>query len=237
MGAFVAVLFVFILFLAHTSESLGRRDVCVNNPEADRAGLEQLRVGLADVSFGNGTQPYVAARETPELAGEHPALFGVEVALGSIDKSKAWDEGENRLIMRGEKETDFVHVAEDLKAAYRCPASHHIVDSAGQGLSSYVAVAGLGADAPGLPSGDRRAGLFGYERATKLDQITDGLSTTMAVIETSNAKGPWKAGGPPTLRGARPESSALHRQKRPVRRKSPRWLHGSVCGRLDPLCP
>jgi prepilin-type processing-associated H-X9-DG protein len=35
--------------------------------------------------------------------------------------------------------------------------------------------------------------------------ITDGLSTTMMVMETNFENGPWGAGGFPTVRGADPE--------------------------------
>jgi prepilin-type processing-associated H-X9-DG protein len=130
----------------------------------------------------------------PYLEGGGPWLF---------DYDKAWDEGRNRLILRGEKETDRVHLTENIRF-FRCPAGHHSVNSAGQGLTTYVGVAGLGADAPELPTGDRRAGLFGYQRATTRDQVKDGLSSTMCVIESTLGIGPWKAGGPMTLRGLVP---------------------------------
>jgi prepilin-type processing-associated H-X9-DG protein len=65
-------------------------------------------------------------------------------------------------------------------------------------------MAGLGPDAPVLPSGHPRCGLFGYDRATKPAEITDGLATTMAVIETTSTNGPWIAGGPATLRSVDP---------------------------------
>src|SRR3954451_22189449 len=85
-----------------------------------------------------------------------------------------------------------------------CPASHHTPDPAGQGLTDYVAVAGLGVDAPELPSGDPRAGIFGYDRTTRLDAITDGMGSTLMLVETATENGPGKAGGPATLRGLDP---------------------------------
>jgi prepilin-type processing-associated H-X9-DG protein len=68
----------------------------------------------------------------------------------------------------------------------------------------YVGIAGLGVDAPTFPKSDRRAGVFGYDRATKSRDITDGLATTMMVAETWGARGSWLAGGPATVRGLDP---------------------------------
>lgn len=69
---------------------------------------------------------------------------------------------------------------------------------------TYIGVAGVGADAPVLPSGHPRAGIFGYARATKFEDIRDGTSATMAVIETTRDHGPWTAGGPASVRGVDP---------------------------------
>jgi Protein of unknown function (DUF1559) len=68
----------------------------------------------------------------------------------------------------------------------------------------YIGLAGLGADAPLLPKGHARAGVFGYDRQTTLADIADGLSTTMFVAESGRLMGSWLAGGPPTVRGLDP---------------------------------
>jgi prepilin-type processing-associated H-X9-DG protein len=39
---------------------------------------------------------------------------------------------------------------------------------------------------------------------TKFEDILDGMSTTMAVIETTRNHGPWTAGGPTSVRGMNP---------------------------------
>jgi hypothetical protein len=68
-------------------------------------------------------------------------------------------------------------------------------------LTHYVGIAGLGEDAAQLLKEDRRAGLFGYDRRTKLEDIKDGTSHTMILAETALDNGCWAAGGPPTVRG------------------------------------
>ena len=72
------------------------------------------------------------------------------------------------------------------------------------GPTHFVGIAGLGADSPMLPKGHVRAGIFGYDRATTFADITDGLSNTMMVVETSREIGPWTAGGRASIRGLDP---------------------------------
>jgi hypothetical protein len=70
--------------------------------------------------------------------------------------------------------------------------------------SHYVGVAGVGLNAAGWGAGYPGNGVFGYDRRTRLEDITDGAGTTMLLIETNRDNGPWTAGGPPTVRGLDP---------------------------------
>jgi hypothetical protein len=66
----------------------------------------------------------------------------------------------------------------------------------------FVGMAGVGPDAAYLPKSDPRAGIFGYNRQTSLEDIKDGLSNTIFMIEADKALvGPWIAGGGATVRG------------------------------------
>ncbi|HEV3023953.1 MAG TPA: DUF1559 domain-containing protein [Pirellulales bacterium] len=71
---------------------------------------------------------------------------------------------------------------------------------AGFPVTHYVGLAGLGADAGKLEAGDRRAGLFGYNRRTSREQIGDGASHTIAIMGVSGKLGAWAAGGEATVR-------------------------------------
>lgn len=71
--------------------------------------------------------------------------------------------------------------------------------------SPYVGIAGVGRDAAELESRHPNVGVFGYRRATRIADITDGLKNTIMVVETSNQRGPWMSGGPATVRGLDPD--------------------------------
>ena len=68
-------------------------------------------------------------------------------------------------------------------------------------LAAYQGVAGRGAKAATLPVGHRDAGVFGYDRWTALQDITDGTSSTLLILESTRDNGPWAQGGPATVRG------------------------------------
>jgi hypothetical protein len=69
-------------------------------------------------------------------------------------------------------------------------------------VTHFVGMAGIGPDAPFYPKNDPRAGIFGYDRATTIADIKDGLSHTIYMIQTDSAiAGPWIAGGGATVRG------------------------------------
>lgn len=60
--------------------------------------------------------------------------------------------------------------------------------------TSYVGIAGVGDDAAELPLPHERAGIFGYNRKTRMRNITDGTSNTMMITETTQQDIPWAAG-------------------------------------------
>lgn len=80
------------------------------------------------------------------------------------------------------------------------PALGPSVSDSGFPVTHYVGVAGVGPDAARLPAGDPRAGVFGFSRSTRLDQIPDGAANTLALLGASSKLGPWAAGGSATVR-------------------------------------
>ncbi len=88
--------------------------------------------------------------------------------------------------------------------AYGCPAVDRAADPLKPVPADYVGIAGLGPDAPTLPAGHPRAGVFSYDRSPRFADIRDGLAHTAAVSESSDRLGPWTQGGPATVRGVDP---------------------------------
>lgn len=64
----------------------------------------------------------------------------------------------------------------------------------------YVGISGIGADAGDLPVDHARAGVFGFQRRVRSEDILDGTSNTIAVLGASGKLGPWSAGGQATVR-------------------------------------
>ncbi len=73
-----------------------------------------------------------------------------------------------------------------------------------QQAASYIAIAGLGTDAPSLPKSHKRAGIFGDSRIVTPADVKDGSATTMMLVESDSVPGPWFAGGRKTVRGLDP---------------------------------
>ncbi len=125
-----------------------------------------------------------------------------------IEMTKPWDSPENRMPTFLHTSTDgdpppFTTPAADV-SFLRCPAHPGRPTPNGLGETDYIGVAGLGTDAATLPSGHPRSGVFSYERPTRLGDIKDGIASTMMMAETTQARGPWTAGGPATVRGLDP---------------------------------
>ncbi len=64
----------------------------------------------------------------------------------------------------------------------------------------FVGIAGVGSDGPRLPVDHPRAGIFANDRATRVEQIRDGLANTMLVAGVQDQLGSWAAGGAATIR-------------------------------------
>ena len=64
----------------------------------------------------------------------------------------------------------------------------------------FAGMAGVGPDAPGLPANHPRAGIFGDDRQTRVEDIRDGTANTILVAGVQERLGGWAGGGPGTIR-------------------------------------
>jgi hypothetical protein len=115
--------------------------------------------------------------------------MGQESLARKLDVKKAWRAEENRLAVR-------TRIKE-----LSCPTDRDRLLLEKPHFTSYVGLAGTGADAADLPVDSDRAGFFGHERDLKWADLRKGTSYIAVTLETTRQNGPWAAGGPITVRG------------------------------------
>lgn len=201
-----------VVWIQQTREA-GRRKTCANN-------LAQISIGLRGVVSHRNAFPLatVANEELPpEKRLSWYVKYSDDVAQNEelqIDRKKPWDAEENLSIRV--RTFDLSDNASERKwREYElgvlpwllCPSSSRDLRDIKPGPTSYVGIAGIGEDAASLPAGDPRAGVFGYDRVTRPEDITKEQSDVALLAETALDNGPWTAGGRPTVRGVVPEET------------------------------
>jgi prepilin-type processing-associated H-X9-DG protein len=168
--------------------SHGRRIQCQSNLR--NIVLGALSYANREGHFPSGTWPNPSLPPEKRLswyAAIMPDLDSPELR-DMLDGDRAWGDPANE------------KVANVMIGVLRCPdRPQPPVESPMP--TPFVGIAGLGTDAPFLPKGHPRAGVFGYDRQTTLNDIQDGASLTMVVTESGRVRGSWLAGGPATVRG------------------------------------
>jgi prepilin-type processing-associated H-X9-DG protein len=178
-------------------------------------------IGLALLNYHDVHQSFPAGTTgNPKLSPEHRLGWMLEIfpflescpCKLNIDPSKPWEDPANRYPTWTYFDKDGVGAPKIEEARYsffQCPSGPNHTNRAGRYQLDYVAIAGLGPDSQTLPVKHPRAGVFGYDRLTRLSDIVDGPASTMMVIETTTNLGPWTAGGPTSVRGLDPRRPYL----------------------------
>jgi hypothetical protein len=198
------VLFAIVLPALQVARESSRRAVCYNNLAAIAKGLHSYHDASRAFPYGcvgNPDQPPSKRWSWYLCIGNYMEHYGSPI----IDLQKSWDAQELRpLMLRTWRNGPYYEYDVPLRPflALRCPSAPDKAHSDGQPFATYVGMGGVGADAPMLPSGDRRAGVWAYERQTRLADLLDGGARTILLIETARDTGCWLAGGEATVRGA-----------------------------------
>lgn len=179
------------------------RSQCANN-------LRQIATGLYNYADAHAHLP-AGTIANPALPPEQRQSWMVEVLpfveqdnlYRRIDQQAAWDAAAN-----------MAAVQTPLKLL-QCPDWSRESPPEPVYVTPYVGVAGLGADAPSLPAGDRRAGIFGYDRRTTFADVKDGTANTLLILESARDNGPWARGGLATVRGLDPADQSYLGTGRP----------------------
>ncbi len=164
---------------------------------ADESVLHALLMGILG---------YVKASEPPKYPDGAPggASFAPETRLswiatllpyyGRVDWHRNLEFGYNWNNAHNQ------NVARQVLPEVVNPALGPQTTAAGFPVTQYVGVAGVGKDAGKLSVDDPHAGVFGYGRQTRPEDIADGASNTIAVLGVQDHCGPWAQGGNATVR-------------------------------------
>jgi prepilin-type processing-associated H-X9-DG protein len=196
----ISAILMALLILVGMNREAQARNGCMNN-------LRQIGLAFANYASRHEAFPYGTVQN--EELGPERRLGWLVILLSDLDQfawlfdmARAWDDDANR-ITRGQGIGEPVHVVRRVDV-FCCPAATEPAGDPMPSMTSYVGITGLGTDSATLSKGDPRNGVFGYNRQTRTAEIKDGLSTTLAVVETT-VTGPWTAGGTHTLRGLDPD--------------------------------
>jgi hypothetical protein len=144
----------------------------------------------AEGSFPSGTVPISGI--APENRLSWMAQLAANTQAGSAPEP-VWDQPWN-----APQNEPFVRRRLSL---FQNPAISQLTGADGFPASHFAGVAGVGADAARLDRRSARAGIFGFDRRTRLEDIRDGAANTLLVLGVRDQLGSWGASGPATVRG------------------------------------
>lgn len=161
--------------------------------ELIEARLAELGRSIADYREQFGQFPG-APSENPALPrGERFGWIAALVAESDPDGAQPlWDRGWSDPL-----NDRFVRQRIDMLLN---PSTGQLVGGAGYPATNFAGVAGVGADAASLPVDHPRAGIFGWNRTARAEDVTDGLSSTMMVAGVQTDVASWASGGRGTIR-------------------------------------
>ena len=119
-----------------------------------------------------------------------------------VDKGKSWSDPKNHQVAR-------IFIPDLL---YATPIEGTAVSSNADqpGITNFVGVSGVGYASGEYSSDNKKSGVFGYERITKIEDIKDGAANTIALLLIKQNKNhPWIAGGGASIVGISDGPDAL----------------------------
>ncbi len=185
-AATLPVMIALLLPAVQQAREAARRSQSANN-------LKQIGLALHNYhdvhkSFPPGTIANDKLKPEERLSWQAEILpfLDQSTLFNLLDRSKGWKDDAN---------TDAAGIA---VATYLNPSNPNSFDEFG--LTHYVGMAGVGEETLTLKKHNQKTGVFGYDRATRMADIRDGTSNTIAVSDAIDQLGAWASGGKPTLR-------------------------------------
>lgn len=182
---------IFTVFIGKVREA-GARTQCRNNCQLIGIAMttyQEINNGYPSAAMPNARLP--EEQRLSWLVVLNPYVEASKL-YARMDKEKSWDADENRF-------------AAEMRLAFLiCPGCPMQQSDGSLAPTHYVGISDVGANAIVLSRDDRHAGIFGYDRPVKLQELKRGAGETILVVETSHIQGAWTAAGAPTTRGFDP---------------------------------
>ena len=189
----VAVLIALLLPAVQQAREAARRTQSMNN-------LKQIGLALHNFhdthrNFPQGTIP------SQKLKPEERQSWLVPL-LPSMDQGALYDQ--MKVDLRESAQWDSDDLEDSITVAipiFQNPSNPIGFMHGEPATTDYVGWAGVGKDAPTEKCKDDKKGIFGFDRATRLQDVTDGTSNTVMVSDAAaKTRGPWAQGGKSTIR-------------------------------------
>jgi hypothetical protein len=136
------------------------------------------------------------------------SYLAVDAAPLSVQLTEPWDSPDNLKVRAYLGEAEVPENATDAPL-FLCPAMEFERPLDMPGPTCFIGIAGVGTHAAELAITDPGAGIWGYDRRTRMEMLPDGVANILLLAETGHDTGPWTAGGPPTIRGLDPDRPQL----------------------------
>jgi len=159
-----------------------------------RNNLRQLALAMhnyysAQDHFPEGTIP------NPNLAQPEERLSWLVELLPYLDQAALYEQVDRKAGWQADENKDAFML---VLPVFQNPAQRNKGEGP-YGKTNYVGIGGLGEEGSMLPVTDKKAGMFGYHRSTRAEDITDGMSNTIMIAESTDVV-PWAEGGHATIR-------------------------------------
>jgi hypothetical protein len=119
-----------------------------------------------------------------------------------VDKGKSWSDPKNLQVAR-------IFIP-DLLYATPIEGTSVSSDANQPGITNFVGVSGVGFASGEYSADNKKSGIFGYDRITKIVDIKDGPANTIALLLIKQNKNhPWIAGGGASIAGISEGPDAL----------------------------
>lgn len=173
--------------------------VCKVRESAKRIGcknnLKQIGLSVSNYADTTGGQLPQATFPNDRLKPEQ-RLSWLFTILPFVESDNIYSRTKKELSWDSPENHEYVLVP---YKPFLCPSERNSNDKLPI-KTDYVGLAGIGPEAGYLPKDSPFAGVFGYERKIKMEDIKDGTSNTILAIDTTIELGPWAEGGRSTVR-------------------------------------